>query len=823
VARPLPSHTRFSAHKYSLPSSLFPTGNTHFLALFRPDRISEAYEIIGAGNPDLSPESETSALYGGQRNSSWPARASRKSGVVNRCELSPSILPSSLTSAIPGEWVICCIVMGTIAEELNKRFEERFHVLSLALRSFAEATTDYEYLLDVVARTLGSNDGCVVRLLSDGGWLSTVATHLPLGRHIQDADAIAFVRAHVAASHNLSEHAGLRRVIETGEAVLVPHVDLEKLRATATPQMVRVYETVGIHSHLLVALRLRGKSIGSIALLRFDPALPCFDEGDRDMAQALSDHAALAIENARSYAAEREARASAERAKEDSHASEVRYRLMFENSPLPKWMYDMETLRFLDVNDAAARNYGYSREEYLAMTIVDIHPPEDVPSLLNSVHTVSPQPKFRISKHRKKSGEVFPVEVTVHGFSLGGRACGLAVGRDITERLRLEEQLRQLQKMEAVGRLAGGVAHDFNNILSVILSYGETLLAEIRPGDPMRGDVEEIRKAAERASELTRQLLMFSRQQVLDPKVLDLNELLAGMAKMLGRLVGEDVELVSTPGASIGKVRVDPGSIELVIMNLVVNARDAMPTGGRITIETANADLDETFVQGHLVMKPGRHVLLAVSDTGTGMDKATLSRIFEPFFTTKEKGKGTGLGLSAVFGIVQRSGGSVWVYSELGKGTTVKVYLPLAEGEVDVVRPAIAPPSLRGSETILLVEDEDQVRVVVRGILKRQGYHVIELQNGGEALLFCEKYSNTIDLLLTDVVMPRMGGPELARRLATLRPTMKILFMSGYTDDAVVRHGALDAGIAFIQKPLTPGTLARKVREVLDAERQSRP
>jgi two-component system cell cycle sensor histidine kinase/response regulator CckA len=381
-----------------------------------------------------------------------------------------------------------------------------------------------------------------------------------------------------------------------------------------------------------------------------------------------------------------------------------------------------------------------------------------------------------------------------------------------------EEQFRQAQKMEAVGRLAGGVAHDFNNVLSVILSYGEMMLEALKEDDPMHGDVEEVLKAAKRAADLTKQLLMFSRQQVLEPKVLDLNEVLGGMAKMLRRLVGEDVELSMATAAALGTVRADRGSIEQIVMNLAVNARDAMPRGGKLTIETANVVLDEAFAREHLGAKAGPAVLLAVSDSGTGMDRATQARIFEPFFTTKEQGKGTGLGLSTVFGIVQQSGGSIWVYSEVGVGSTFKVYLPVT-GTGTVAEPhATQPPAtLRGSETILLVEDEEQVRAVARGILKRQGYRVVVAQSAGEALLLCESHEGAIDLLLSDVVMPRMSGPELARRLAALRPGMKILCMSGYTDDAVVRHGALEAGIAFIQKPFTPDSLTRKVRDVLDA------
>jgi two-component system cell cycle sensor histidine kinase/response regulator CckA len=305
---------------------------------------------------------------------------------------------------------------------------------------------------------------------------------------------------------------------------------------------------------------------------------------------------------------------------------------------------------------------------------------------------------------------------------------------------------------------------------------------------------------------------------VLAPRVLDLNDVLTNMDKMLQRILGADVDLVSLPARPLGGVRADPSSVEQVIMNLVVNARDAMPTGGMLTMETANVALDEAYARAHLGVKPGPHVMLAVSDTGTGIDKATLARIFEPFFTTKESGKGTGLGLSTVFGVVQQSGGSVWVYSEVGKGTTFKVYLPRVDEAVDTVRDVAPPTTLRGSETILLVEDDDQVRLVARGILRRSGYHVIEARNAGEALLHSEEHTGTIDLLLSDVVMPQMSGPALAKRLAGVRPGMKVLCMSGYTDDSIVRHGVLDANIAYLQKPITPEALTTKVREVLDGD-----
>jgi CheY-like chemotaxis protein len=315
---------------------------------------------------------------------------------------------------------------------------------------------------------------------------------------------------------------------------------------------------------------------------------------------------------------------------------------------------------------------------------------------------------------------------------------------------------------------------------------------------------------------------LFSRQQVVEPKVLDLNEILGGMDKMLKRIVGEDVDLTWVPTPDLGRIRADAGNVEQVIMNLVVNARDAMPTGGQLTIEARNVDLDDDYAREHIGSSPGRHVMLAVSDNGVGMDKATQSRIFEPFFTTKEPGKGTGLGLSTVFGIAQRSGGSIWVYSEPGKGTAFKVYFPRVIAEVDAPHQTLPPVTLRGHETILLVEDEEQVRAVAQSILKRNGYRVIVAQNAGEALIFCEKHPGIIHMLLTDVVMPQMSGAELAKRIAKTRPDMRVLCMSGYTDDSIVRHGVLESGVAFMQKPFTPETLMRKVREVFNTPRGER-
>ncbi len=386
-----------------------------------------------------------------------------------------------------------------------------------------------------------------------------------------------------------------------------------------------------------------------------------------------------------------------------------------------------------------------------------------------------------------------------------------------------EAQLRQSQKLEAIGRLAGGFAHDFNNVLSVILSYCEFLVPAAGSNETMLADIEEIRRAGHRATALTRQMLAFSRQQMLDPRVLDLNGAVADVSKMLARVLGEDIELEALPMEGLGSVKADPGQIEQVLMNLVVNARDAMPRGGRLTIATANVELDDTFAARHLGVMPGPYVRLSVRDTGIGMDEATQARVFEPFFTTKED-KGTGLGLSTVFGIVKQSGGHIWMRSKLGQGTSFDIDLPRIEGAASVdLTPSGTRPvaAVQGTETILLVEDQDQVRAVALGILKRAGYQVLGASHPAEALALCELHQGEIHLLLTDVVMPGMSGPQLAARVSDLRPGVKFLFMSGYTDGVILHHGVLDSGVALLQKPFTPESLTRKVDAVLNGERQA--
>ena len=500
-----------------------------------------------------------------------------------------------------------------------------------------------------------------------------------------------------------------------------------------------------------------------------------------------------------------------------------------------------------EANDAFLDIVGFSREELTSGTVrwADLTPHEwrqmDAAAVRELQTTGVQRPREKEYLH--KDGSRVPIlvgaamldELRCIGFVLdlsdrkraeevGARAVRVAkkesADRERAEEAlrQTEEQLRQSQKMEAIGALTGSIAHDFNNLLSVILSYAELLLQDLQAADPMHADLEQIAAAGKRAADLTQQLLAFSRQQVLQPKVVNLNDAITGMARMLERLIGEDIELAIQLRSARGEVVVDPGQIDQVLLNLVVNAREAMPRGGMLTIETADVDLDQGYASAHWEAAPGAYVMLSVSDTGAGMDRATQARIFEPFFTTKEKGKGTGLGLSTVFGIVKQSGGSVYVYSEPECGTSFKIYLPRASVSSRASeRIRAAATSLRGTETVLLVEDEESVRSLASAILRRNGYHVLEAATGGDALLICEQYAGQVHLLLTDVVMPRMSGRQLWERLAPLRPSTRVLFMSGYTDDAVVRHGVLSSSISFIQKPLRPEPLLLKVREVLDS------
>jgi PAS domain S-box-containing protein len=507
------------------------------------------------------------------------------------------------------------------------------------------------------------------------------------------------------------------------------------------------------------------------------------------------------------------------RAEEALARSETTYRSLVEDSPFGIFRSTPDG-QLLAVNPALVSILGYDSEAELLqknMTADVYVDPAQRARLLDEV--LRSDSLTGESLWRRKDAKTITVRHSarvVRGAERRVEYFNVLV-EDITERKLLEAQLRQAQKMEAVGRLAGGIAHDFNNLLTAITGYADLALSDLREGDPMRQDMEEILRAAHRAAELTRQLLAFSRQQVLAPRVLDLNEVVQSVDKMLRRLVGEDVELLSVLAPGLGHVKADPGQLEQVIVNLAVNARDAMPTGGKLTIETADAEVAETRVRDLAAVPAGRYVMLAITDSGTGMDEETKARIFEPFFTTKEQGKGTGLGLATVYGIVKQSGGFIWLYSEPGHGTTFKIYLPRVEGAADALAPPVGTAEVpRGTETVLIVEDEEAVRALAKTALTRKGYRVLEAANGGEALLRCESEQAPIHLLVTDVVMPGLGGADLAQRLAPLRPDMKVLFISGYADRAAARHGTIQPGAAYLEKPFSLEALARKVREVLD-------
>jgi two-component system cell cycle sensor histidine kinase/response regulator CckA len=516
------------------------------------------------------------------------------------------------------------------------------------------------------------------------------------------------------------------------------------------------------------------------------------------------------------------ARKQAERQMQES---EEKYRLLFDSNPHSMWVYDKETLRFLAVNDAALHHYGYSRDEMLALSVLDIRPPEDVAAFEKEIAEHNAQgsegyQSIRAFRHLKKDGTVMEVDLAANPIVFAGRAAWLVLATDVTEKRTLEAQLLQAQKMEAVGQLAGGVAHDFNNLLGVISGYSELLVRELPTQSRERSRADEIIRAAARAAALTRQLLAVSRRQVLQPKVLDLNSVVADVEKMVRRVISEDIQIVTKSTAGLGRVRADAGQIEQVLMNLVINARDAMPAGGRLVIETGNVDLDESYVRTHPDAHPGRHVMLAVSDSGHGMDARTISRIFEPFFTTKDDGKGTGLGLATVYGIVRQSGGTVTVYSEPGHGTAFKVYLPRVEEAIEEDAPVLYEEPPRGTETVLLVEDSESLRVLISEMLREGGYTVLEADAPDEALARIQSTPGGIDLVLTDMVMPRMSGQELVRRIAVLKPETRVVFMSGYTDQALRGDGTLDPTVLFLQKPFTMDALLKTVRRALDTSPQ---
>ncbi|HXE91027.1 MAG TPA: PAS domain S-box protein [Terriglobales bacterium] len=591
-------------------------------------------------------------------------------------------------------------------------------------------------------------------------------------------------------------------VLRTGQPLLAtPEVFTELVRQGEVDE-------VGAPSvdWLGVPLKQGETNFGVLVVQSYDEHVR-YGERDKDILTFVSQQVASAIEHKRSQEALRR--------------SEASYRSLFASAAYGICR-SLSDGRILDANPAMVEmlRYGSASELLRLNMATDVYADPGEGRACLEQFTQGARFGPAETKWKCKDGRVITVRLS--GRSVPVTPAGPPVfemfAEDVTERRALEEQLRQSQKMEAVGRLAGGIAHDFNNLLTVIQGYTELLLERVQGETPMRTELDEIAKAAERATSLTRQLLAFSRQQVLEPKVLDLNTVVGAIEQLLRRLLGEDIALYAHLASDLGRVRADPGQVEQVIMNLAVNSRDAMPRGGKLVIETANVELDSGYAHEHPTVKPGPYVMLAVSDTGVGMDEETRARVFEPFFTTKEKGKGTGLGLATVYGIVKQSDGYIWVYSEPGRGTTVKVYLPrVDEPAPPGALPTAVPARYQGTETVLLVEDEEGVRALVRRVLDRHGYRVLEARHGGEALALCARTEEPIDLLLTDVILEQMSGPELAARLSPLRPKLKVLYMSGYTDDAIGHHGVLAAGTEFLQKPFSTEALVRKVRQVLDS------
>jgi PAS domain S-box-containing protein len=555
-----------------------------------------------------------------------------------------------------------------------------------------------------------------------------------------------------------------------------------------------------------VPLKVSNHAIGALVLQSYSQSVR-FRDRDKDILMFVSQQVASAIEH--------------KRHEEALTRSEARYRSLVQSAVYGIYRSTLEG-KFLDVNPALITILGYgSAEEILALNprsdvFLD---PDEMTRLMGEFQRGSRLDSVEV-RWKTKDGNVITVRLSGRVVGTPGEAEEVleVIAEDVTERRVLEEQFRQAQKMEAVGRLAGGVAHDFNNLLMVVSGYTEVLLENTDCSSPMYPKIEAIQQATDRATTLTRQLLAFSRKQLLELKVVDMNAIVADMERLLRPLIGENIELATRLAPNLGRTRADAGQIEQVIMNLVVNSKDAMPNGGKIAIATANVNLDEDWRREHSYIQPGPYVMLSVSDNGQGMDRETQSRIFEPFFTTKEKGKGTGLGLSTVYGIVKQSGGYVFAQSEIGQGTIFRIYFPRVEDAAEPVHQAqTAKSSLCGTETVLLVEDEESVRQLVRETLAARGYQVLEADDGEKALKIAASHAGPIHMLVTDVVMPGMSGRELAKHLGQTHPQTKVLYLSGYTEDAIVHQGVLDSGTAFLQKPFTLQMLSRKVREVLNA------
>jgi PAS domain S-box-containing protein len=729
-------------------------------------------------------------------------------------------IPGSIFHYTPGNAYtlvgLCLAVPATVLMVAGlKDAAQRAHAIELSraeaqrlerrLAFFAEASVslasslDYDVTLRDVARLIVPTlaDWCAIHVASEQGVLGFIA-----GAH-RDPSKDLLVRALCEYNTRQPPFGAAYRQAEIGQ------VTDELLQVSAEDaEQLKLFRALAANAFLRVPLMARGQAVGTVTLAVGPESGRSYNADDLAFAEELGARMAIAVDNARLYRAAQEA--------------DERYGMLFGSNPQPMWVFDVETLSFLAVNDAAVRHYGYNREEFLSMTIMDLLPPEDAPGLHHGLEGTGLQRgDVALTQHQRKDGTIVDMELVSHEMELDGRRARLVLATDISERTRTraalhqsEEQLRQAQRMDAAGRLAGGVAHDFNNLLTTIRGFSDLLLRDIPAEDTRRKDVEQIRKAADRGALLTRQLLAFGRNQALEPRTIEINSVVSNMEGLVQRLVGADIRLVTELRPGLGEVKVDPGQLEQVLVNLVLNARDAMPAGGTLTIETGERVISGSS-RGRSI-KPGRYIVLAVSDSGSGMDGDTLSHVFEPFFTSQAPGSRAGLGLSIVYGIVKQSGGVVRVSSEPGEGTTVKVFLPRSEGDEPAATEA--PSSARGDETVLIVEDEDGVRELLWKILTEHGHTVLEARHGRDAVTVAAGYNHPIHLLITDVVMPEMGAGELVDRLLTKRPDLKVLFISGYTNDEVLRRGVTRSDSEFLQKPFTGDDLMRKVRELLDGK-----
>jgi two-component system, cell cycle sensor histidine kinase and response regulator CckA len=674
------------------------------------------------------------------------------------------------------------------AEALDRRLS----LLSQASITLS-SSLDYEVTLRELSRLLvpALGDWCAIHAIDERGTRRFIA-----GAH-RDPARDLLVRA-------LCEYGDRRLPFGAPAAVEPVEVTEDLLRTLAQDDEHRkLYRSLRTSWVLPVPLRGQGRLAGVLTLGLCREYARGFGEQDIRYARELGERMSLAVSAGHVFHEAREA--------------ERRRSLLFDANPQPMWIFDVETLEFLAVNDAAVRHYGYSRDEFLGMTIMDIRPDEEPPG--PPIGHQSSRPEAAFTRHQRNDGSVIDMELVSHELELDGRRARLVLATDISERMRTraalhhtQEQLRLAQRLDAVGRLAAGIAHDFNNILTTVRGFGDILYRELPERDPHRADAEQIRKAADRGVLLTGQLLAFGQRHLPQPQVLDLNALIHSMEGLIRRLLGADirVDLKLLPGTA--PLRMDPGHLDQLLVNIILNAREAMPRGGTLTIETGERQIAEGSRNRRI--RPGTYVMLAIHDTGAGVEPDVSERLFEPFQVSDPREQRAGLGLSIVYGIVRQYGGVVKVSSEPGQGGSVKVYLPKVEDEEPAVE---RPASFRGDETVLVVEDEDSVRELVRQILESHGHAVLTARHGRDALLTAERYERPIDLLVTDVVMPEMGGGELVERLVARRPNLKVLYISGYTNDEVLRRGIQGATASFLHKPFNTDDLMRRVREVLDA------